>query len=134
MLLSQVSWSFSLDVFVPNRLLIFFSRQSPTGQATPFDIRLRSVVIGIIRHVRSLTSKIRAALQANKDWQRLRSIEGPIGATRDRYSNAITGRTAPFCDRGVDLASERFDHSCADSRRLRVGVQRRAVALIGDTD
>jgi hypothetical protein len=33
----------------------------------------------------------------------------------------MTGRIAPFCDRGVDLASECFDHSCADSRRLRVG-------------
>jgi hypothetical protein len=74
------------------------------------------------------------SVTSQKDWQHLRSIERPIGATRDGYSNAVTGRIAPFCDRRVDLASERFDHSCADSRGLRVGVQRSAVALIGDTD
>jgi hypothetical protein len=54
----------------------------------------------------------------------LRSIEGRFGATRDGYSYGITSRTAPFCNRGFDLASERFDHACADPRRLRVGVQR----------
>ena len=51
MLLSQVSWSFSLDVFVPNSPLMFCSKPSrdffqPTvanGQATPFDNRVRSV-------------------------------------------------------------------------------------------
>jgi hypothetical protein len=50
--LSQVSWSFSLDVFVPNSPLMFCSKPSrdffdqPTvanGQATPFDNRVRSV-------------------------------------------------------------------------------------------
>jgi hypothetical protein len=33
MLLSQVSWSFSLDVFAPNRLLIFFIQPTVASRA-----------------------------------------------------------------------------------------------------